>query len=864
MRLEPLEPRLLLANVLPVITWSSASPYPVTKGGTLTLTAGGVSDGDGTILAVEFHRDSNSSGTLDAGDVLLGQGDNAFSNVWVYSLSTAALPVGNMQVLAVAVDNKGGKSTPAVIPVNIAGVGPTLGWVSVSPSTLSNGGQVTLTAHNVIDADGVGQVEFFLDVNNDSVLQRYTGDLLLAASTTASGNNYSWTGPLTGLPLGNIRLLAVGRDTEGNYGGVATTTATVFNAPPTLSGFVAQITESQFSLTVQATDPDNGIAAVDFYRDVNGDGLLQLTTDVHLGRGTNEKGSTWNIFGSRFDLPLGEVKFLAIAEDGTGLKSAVATTTAAVANLPPVITSFSADLVGDSVQVGAVVADPDSTVSRLAVYRDTDGDAVLTSADQHLGGAALAAGTWLLGVDRSTLGLGTHRLLAQAVDSAGAHSGGASTLIHLDNRPPTIDSLTGQIIEGQLRVEAAAADPDTETPVATVTIYRDADGDGLLSPLADALLGHAELSAGLWRLSIHESGVPEGQSVLLALAEDSAGLAGAVASATVTRATADPPPTDPPPTDPPPTDPPPTDPPPVDPPPTDPPPTDPPPTDPPPTDPPPTDPPPTDPPPLGETPGPVISSGPVQLGGEQTDIVVRFPASMGLDAATLSRRTLLVHSPGGAEFEGLLLSVEIDPGTQELISTWRLPAPAGLWGPGDAGRYTLTLLPALGTPPGEAGGQSIDLPALDLAMQPDLAGNYRSAALNTGYWAIGRAKNFFEYVDATDIYDVYRLRVTEPMRLTALVNGLTDQARIQLLHQNGLVLRTTNSPGVEPRTFTRFVKPGTYYIRVQALFGGGTAYRLRVTTAAQAALPSSPPAAMSTSSLFSDEVIEPASLVDGL
>ena len=58
----------------PTITSLSDSPDPVPQGNTLTLTANGVADSDGTVTRVEFYRDANNNSVLDVGtDQLLGE-----------------------------------------------------------------------------------------------------------------------------------------------------------------------------------------------------------------------------------------------------------------------------------------------------------------------------------------------------------------------------------------------------------------------------------------------------------------------------------------------------------------------------------------------------------------------------------------------------------------------------------------------------------------------------------------------------------------------------------------------------------------------------------------------------------------------
>ncbi|MDY0171237.1 MAG: hypothetical protein RBS80_32150, partial [Thermoguttaceae bacterium] len=58
-------------NLAPVVAALTAAPNPVTRPGDLTLTALGVTDLDGTVVQVEFYRDTNGNGVLDLGDELL-------------------------------------------------------------------------------------------------------------------------------------------------------------------------------------------------------------------------------------------------------------------------------------------------------------------------------------------------------------------------------------------------------------------------------------------------------------------------------------------------------------------------------------------------------------------------------------------------------------------------------------------------------------------------------------------------------------------------------------------------------------------------------------------------------------------------
>ena len=79
----------------PVVGTLTASPTTLTRPAKLTLTAGGVSDPGGNgVTAVEFYRDSNANGSLEANiDQLLGVDPNG-GDGWSWMGSTAGFDVG--------------------------------------------------------------------------------------------------------------------------------------------------------------------------------------------------------------------------------------------------------------------------------------------------------------------------------------------------------------------------------------------------------------------------------------------------------------------------------------------------------------------------------------------------------------------------------------------------------------------------------------------------------------------------------------------------------------------------------------------------------------------------------------------------
>ena len=84
----------------PTIASLSDSPDPVTQSNTLTLTADGVADSDGTVTRVEFYRDINNNSVLDVGtDQLLGEDTSSTRRLDVERLERR-LPLGTNRYFA--------------------------------------------------------------------------------------------------------------------------------------------------------------------------------------------------------------------------------------------------------------------------------------------------------------------------------------------------------------------------------------------------------------------------------------------------------------------------------------------------------------------------------------------------------------------------------------------------------------------------------------------------------------------------------------------------------------------------------------------------------------------------------------------
>ena len=90
-------------NQQPVIGGLSGQVF-LLKGTPLALTAGNVTDPDGQIVALDFYRDTNNTGMLDAGDQFLGNGTQN-GNDWQLTVATSSWLQGQVLLFARASDN---------------------------------------------------------------------------------------------------------------------------------------------------------------------------------------------------------------------------------------------------------------------------------------------------------------------------------------------------------------------------------------------------------------------------------------------------------------------------------------------------------------------------------------------------------------------------------------------------------------------------------------------------------------------------------------------------------------------------------------------------------------------------------------
>lgn len=246
-------------------------------------------------------------------------GSNGYSAGTGYDLVTGrGTPIVNLLVPDLA----GTPTTPT----------PILGGFTVSPTSVTIGNPITLTASNVTEAGGtISSVRFYLESNGTAGLQS-TGDILLG-SGTANGSTWTLTASTTSLTAGSYTLYAIATDTSGNSSAVASTTlrVTATASSPTIGSFTVSPTSATVGSTVvltaaNVTSPNGSISTVTFYRESGGGTGLQVGTDTVVGTAA-WNGSSWTLSTAATGLAAGTYTYYAVATDSAGQSSAASSVT---------------------------------------------------------------------------------------------------------------------------------------------------------------------------------------------------------------------------------------------------------------------------------------------------------------------------------------------------------------------------------------------------------------------------------------------------------------------------------------------------------------------------------------------------------
>ncbi len=530
-------------NAAPTIATLAPSSGSVARRSTVTLSATGVADSDGTIASVSFYRDANGNGTFDVSDTLLGSAVTASGGAFSLAVNTASFSLGNNTFFARVRDNNGAMSAAGTTQVAITNLAPVVATVTATPARVANlGDSVTLTATSVTDLDStISTVQFYRDADGDNAFDA-TLDTLLGSDSSVTGGFLLVTST-SGFTVGTNRVFARAIDSDGGVSSVATTTF-VINAAPTVAsvtssaGSVAR--RSTFTLTANTpADSDGTIASVSFFRDANGNGTYE-TSDTLLGSDTLAAGG-YTFLVNTTGFAAGANTFFARTTDNNGAVSAAVSVQVTVTNLAPTVGSVTVAptriaSLGASLTITAVtVADLDSTISTVQFYRDADGDNAFDAAlDTLLGSDASATGGYLLTTSTSGFTVGTNRIFVRAIDSDGGVGATATTTVVV-NAAPTIASVTasaGSVARRSTFTLTANTPADSDGTIASVSFFRDANGNGTYET-SDTLLGSDTLATGGYTFLVNTTGFAAGTNTFFARTTDNNGALSAAVSVQV-------------------------------------------------------------------------------------------------------------------------------------------------------------------------------------------------------------------------------------------------------------------------------------------------------------------------------------------
>jgi len=409
----------------------------------LTLTAHGVADGDGAVAEVRFYLDQDGDGLADSAELLATDGDGADGYaVALTGTQTAAFPLGEISLLAVALDSLGFQSDPAPAMVTVECRPPSIGALGAGPSSIFRGDTLALTASGVQDGDApVVRVWFYTDADADGVAE--PSELLGSDADGSNGFALHVSAEQTsGFALGGLTLLAVAEDALGNLSGPTSAGVLVEYRPPSLTGLSPSAPTARRGdpLTLTATGVRAGdaqVTQVAFYLDADGDGeadaeeLLGIDTDGADGYSLALSGA------QSAALEPGLYVLLAVATDAMGFTTEPAAADLTVVPTSPTIAGLEPDgpaVEGRPLRLTATgVSDLGAGSSHVAFYLDTNGDGAadegeLLAIDEDASdGYAIA----LTDEQVTAIGRGEWSFLAVATDALGERSDVVSTRISI-------------------------------------------------------------------------------------------------------------------------------------------------------------------------------------------------------------------------------------------------------------------------------------------------------------------------------------------------------------------------------------------------------------------------------------------------
>jgi hypothetical protein len=382
-----------------------------------------------------FNNITNLDFTLKNGSPCIDKGTNVLNTTT--DIVGDVVPAGNSVDIG---SHEYGSTTgvPTNKPPVVSLTSPSSGSSFTAPAIIT----ITATAS---DPDGsISKVEF------------YSGTSLIGQSTT-SPYSFSWTNVVAG----TYRITAVATDNLNSQTTSSAVTVTVkgqatSNLPPVINitspangaNFTAP---ANFSITVNASDPDGTISKVEFY---NG--------TTKLGQSTVSPYTyTWS------NVAVGAYSIIAVATDNLNSQTTSSVVTvwvnsASLGNKPPAI-SVTAPTNGQTftapatITISATASDPDGKISRVEFYNGTTKLGQSTTTPYSFSWTNVAAGTYKISA------VATDNLYSQTTSAAITVT--VNSTSSAVNKPPVINITSpangaNLSASAALSITASASDPD--------------------------------------------------------------------------------------------------------------------------------------------------------------------------------------------------------------------------------------------------------------------------------------------------------------------------------------------------------------------------------------------------------------------
>jgi cyclophilin family peptidyl-prolyl cis-trans isomerase len=473
---------------------------------------------------VRYWWDSNGNNEVDASDTVLGSSTVSGSLSNSFRIQFPAVNIGinpSVKIIARAENSLGELSPVRSTTISISSLPPTSGGLRITPSTVARGTDVTLSMLNLADPDGsVQAVSYYADTNGNGIYNAGT-DLLLSRVTASP---FTLTINTSDKPAGNYVFFAIAEDNNDTASSAFASTLRITEAVPTMSGLksssviLGSVPELRGAVTLfpsaVPTDRDGIVTRVDYFRDTNGNSILDaadaligsVATPTPVGRPVVAADWGLDISSLVASVNPGTYRFFARAVDNYENRSNVPTTTIRV-NARPSIGAFvvtpKAPLTGTFVSrpdtitftVSGVTDDVATNgVRKIEIRADRDGNP--DDYEVLLGTARKSGSVWTLSLATRTFPLGINRFQAIAFDNFGA-IGETSAPVTADfevrNSIPTMTGIASRsalIAKQGDPVNLYAKSPrDRDGTITFVEYYLDSDRDGLFDPSLDTLLG---------------------------------------------------------------------------------------------------------------------------------------------------------------------------------------------------------------------------------------------------------------------------------------------------------------------------------------------------------------------------------------